>query len=181
MKNDEVLVIHIAGRQIAIRQEARKTLALRTIPDGLVALIPKTLDPASLEVDAFVERALAQRPKPKVSPPNPLMTEQMHDRVAHWAERVGFEVRRVQIRQMHTKWTGCSSQGNIALNTDILAFPAELVDYVIIHALLHPKFPGLGKGWQAMMSVYLPDWQEAERRLMVWQQDSNEATKEQVE
>ena len=40
---------------VRIRQEARKTLALRVTPDGLVALIPHQLDPDSATVRRFVQ------------------------------------------------------------------------------------------------------------------------------
>jgi predicted metal-dependent hydrolase len=44
----------------------------------------------------------------------------------------------------------------------------DLVEYVVCHELLHLKVPGHGKGWQALMGIYLPDWRERELRLAGW-------------
>jgi hypothetical protein len=68
---------------------------------------------------------------------------------------------------MRTKWASCSTQGTLTLNTDILGLPADLIDYILVHELLHLRIPDHNKGWQAMMSAYLPDWRRRQRRLMV--------------
>ena len=151
----------------------RKSLALRVTPHGLMALIPTALDPESDEVRAFIERALAPlralarlpEPVPQVEP----MTDAgLRDLVATWADLLSVHVTRIQIRRMRTKWASCSSLGNVTLNTDVLTLPRELVDYVVVHELLHVKFPGHGKGWQAMMTVYVPEWRELEAQLAGW-------------
>ena len=54
------------------------------------------------------------------------------------------------------------TEEELTVNTDVLALPRELVDYVVVHELLHVKFPGHGKGWQVMMSVYVPGWRALE-------------------
>ena len=41
-------------------------------------------------------------------------------------------------------------------------------EYVICHELVHRRVPEHGKGWQALMGTYLPDWRERERRLAGW-------------
>ena len=153
--------------EVEVRQQARKSLALRMTPGGLVALIPEALDPESGEVQAFVERALERLPEPT---PNvePMTDAALREVVAAWAERLEVEITRIQVRAMRTKWASCSSQGTLTVNTDVLALPRELVDYVVVHELLHVKFPGHGKGWQAMMTVYVPEWRELEAQLAGW-------------
>jgi hypothetical protein len=152
---------------VIIRLEERESLALRVTPDGLVALIPESLDPESARVRRFIERGLARlpAPEPAVEPHTP---EVLEGWIATWAARLEVEVGRVQIREMRTKWASCSSQGTLTLNRELLRMPRALVDYVLCHELLHLKVPGHGKGWQAMMGVYVPDWRERERRLAAW-------------
>jgi predicted metal-dependent hydrolase len=74
-----------------------------------------------------------------------------------WAERLGVQVRRVQIRAMRTKWASCSTNGTLTLNADVLKLPPDLVDYVLCHDLLHLKLPDHGKGFRASIGCYLPD------------------------
>ena len=71
----------------------------------------------------------------------------------------------MQIRAMRTKWASCSSRGTLTLNRDLLDLEDGLIEYVLVHELLHLRFPGHGKGWQAMMCVYVPDWEAREEVL----------------
>ena len=48
----------------------------------------------------------------------------------------------------------------------LLGMAAELVDYIIVHELLHLEIPEHGKGFRAMMGAWLPDWENLERVLM---------------
>lgn len=159
--------MRVGEHEVEVRPQARKSLALRVTPGGLVALIPKRLDPASETVRAFIERALLRLPKPAPTV-EPMTGDELRELVEAWAKRVGVQVTRIQIRMMRNKWASCSSQGTVTLNSNILSLPRELVDYIIVHELLHVRFPGHGKGWQAMMSVYVPGWREMERRLSGW-------------
>jgi|GEM_PF-253455 len=158
--------------KVRIQQQARKSLALRVTPEGLVALIPHGLDPDGPRVRCFIERGLERIPEP--SPPSEplrqaqggLLTPQaLRDLVAVWAQRIGVEVGRVCIREMRNKWASCSSRSTITLSRDLLQLPRDLVEYVVCHELVHLKIPGHGKGWQALMGICLPDWREREERL----------------
>ena len=150
--------------EVRVQQQARKSLALRVTPDGLVALIPHTLDPNAPAVRRFIERGLAKLPQPPL-PTATLTPQALRDLVTTWAERIGVQVERIYIREMRTKWASCSSRGTITLSRDLLQLPRDMVEYVVCHELVHVKIPGHGKGWQVLMSIHLPDWREREKRL----------------
>lgn len=152
---------------VAIRRQARQSLALRATPEGLVALIPRELNPTSETVRRFIERGIARLPAPE-PPPEPMTPAELDDLIAAWAERLDVEVGRVQLRQMRTKWASCSSQGTLTLHRDLLHLPRDLVDYVLCHELLHRKVPDHNQSWQLLMGIHLPDWRERERRLAAW-------------
>lgn len=157
-------VVH--GIEVDVRQQARKSMALRATPGGLVALIPRGMDPESDTVRRFIERGLARLPEPQLA--EPITGDALRALVDAWADRLGVSIARVQIRKMRNKWASCSSQGTITLNTQVLGLPRELVDYIVVHELLHLRFPGHRKGWQAMMGVYVPDWRELDLQLPAW-------------
>jgi hypothetical protein len=160
-------MMRVGEHEVEVRAQVRKSLALRATPGGLVALIPKALDLESDVVRAFIERALRRLPEP-AQVAFPMTDDELRALVELWAKRVEVQVTRIQIRTMRNKWASCSSQGTITLNSNVLSLPREVVDYILVHELLHVKFPGHGKGWQAMMSVYVPGWRELERRLAGW-------------
>ncbi len=154
-------------RDVAIRQQARQSMALRATPEGLVALIPRELDPGSETVQRFIERGIACLPAPDPLS-EPMTPAELDDLIAAWAERLDVEVRRVQVREMRTKWASCSSQGTLTLHRDLLRLPRDLVDYVLCHELLHRKVPNHNQSWQLLMGIHLPDWRERERWLAAW-------------
>lgn len=72
---------------------------------------------------------------------------------------------------MRNKWASVSTAGTLTLASDLLDLPREVVEYVVVHELLHIRIPDHGKGWQVSMSSYMPDWRERERRLVTLSAD----------
>jgi hypothetical protein len=69
---------------------------------------------------------------------------------------------------MRRKWASISSKGTLTLARDLLQLPKDLVDHIICHELLHLKIPTHNRGFHAMLSAYIPDWQERELCLEAW-------------
>jgi predicted metal-dependent hydrolase len=149
---------------IHYRHQKRKSLAAKVTPDGLTVLLPKDLDADGKEVQAFVARALASLPS-AAPPATSLDVAALQQLVTVWSERLGVAATRLQIRAMRNKWGSISTAGTLTLADDILALPYDLAEYVVVHELLHLKFPDHRQGWQVTMGFYLPDWRERERRL----------------
>ena len=85
--------------------------------------------------------------------------------MADWCDKLDVAVTRVQVREMRNKWGSISTAGTLTLADGILSLPLDLAEYVVVHELLHLKFPDHRQGWQVSMGMYLPDWRERERRL----------------
>lgn len=58
-------------------------------------------------------------------------------RTAELAREHGFSYRRVSIRRSRTRWGSCSAANNINLSLFLMQLPAHLIDYVILHELVH--------------------------------------------
>jgi len=58
-------------------------------------------------------------------------------RLQQLAKNHGFSYNRVFIRNQKTRWGSCSSKNNISLNMKLVKLPDELIDYVILHELVH--------------------------------------------
>ena len=75
--------------------------------------------------------------------------------VAAWAERIGVQPQSVTVRPMKRKWGSCSSAGRLTFDRDLLRQPAPLRAKVIVHELLHLKYPRHGKTFRALVRAYL--------------------------
>ncbi len=60
-------------------------------------------------------------------------------RLEELAEWQGFDYNKVYIRNQRTRWGSCSTSNNINLNMKLVLLPDELIDYVILHELLHTR------------------------------------------
>ena len=87
--------------------------------------------------------------------------------VRNWAIRIGVKPTRVQIRALRTKWASISTNGSMTLDTDLLALPKELGEFVIVHELVHLLVPNHGKVFKSFMHAYLPDWEIREKQLQM--------------
>ena len=142
---------------------------MRVTPAGIQVLIPADLDADSACVQAFIETGLEKlKPLEPDTSNEPLTAEDLHELATRWSERLGVEIRRVQVRAMRNKWASCSSNGILTLSTDLLELPRDLVNYVICHELVHLMVPDHGKGFRALIGCYIPNWENCERRLVLW-------------
>ena len=67
---------------------------------------------------------------------------------------------------MKTKWGSCNHEaGNIRLNTELVKKPKDLVEYVIIHEMVHLLEPTHNERFVALLDEHYPTWQEARAEL----------------
>ena len=101
---------------IRIHRQNRRSLVMKRTPVGLVVFIPRWLKPDSPQVRRFIDEGIA-----KLGTPAPAVEQtsaaELRALVAAWAERLGVQPGRVQVRDMYRKWGSCSSKGSITLNT----------------------------------------------------------------
>lgn len=60
-------------------------------------------------------------------------------RLNELALKHGFSYKRLTIRNQKTRWGSCSHANNISLNMQLVRLPQELIDYVILHELVHTR------------------------------------------
>lgn len=81
--------------------------------------------------------------------------ETFKEEVLTLAEDVGVKPREIHIRSMKRKWASCSSSGRLTFDKKLLDEPEELRLKVIIHELLHMKYPNHGKMFKLLLNTYL--------------------------
>ncbi len=58
-------------------------------------------------------------------------------RTEELAREHGFSYGRVSVRRSRTRWGSCSAINNINLSLFLMQLPSHLIDYVILHELVH--------------------------------------------
>ena len=63
----------------------------------------------------------------------------------------GYPYKELKIRKLTSRWGSCSSQKNITLSYFLMQLPWELIDYVILHELVHTRHLNHSPGfWRAL-------------------------------
>ena len=73
--------------------------------------------------------------------------------------------RRLYIKSQRTIWGSCSSKNNINLNIALMGLPRDLIDYVIMHELVHTKIKNHGERFWSALDSYIGDSRVLDRRL----------------
>lgn len=91
--------------------------------------------------------------------------EQLTARVQYLADLHGFSCNRVTVRRQRTRWGSCSPQNNISLNVNLILLPEPLMDYVILHELVHTRFHNHSHKFWAELDKYVPESKKVSRQL----------------
>jgi predicted metal-dependent hydrolase len=84
-----------------------------------------------------------------------MVTEAFKKEVQDWAKEIGVSPKEIHIRDLKRKWASCSSKGRLTFSSALLNEIVETRSKVIVHELLHLKYPNHGKMFKTLYSSYL--------------------------
>jgi predicted metal-dependent hydrolase len=76
-------------------------------------------------------------------------------RLQQLAELHGFTYSSVQIKRLKGRWGSCNQQKEIVLNCFLMQLPPKLIDYVIIHELVHTRIMAHGPAFWEEVGKYV--------------------------
>ena len=95
-----------------------------------------------------------------------LLHEAIREMITCWEPRLGVRVAGHYIQRMKTKWGSCNVRTRtIRLNTELVKKPKKLLEYVLVHEMLHLLEPTHSNRFVALLSQHYPTWREARSEL----------------
>lgn len=86
--------------------------------------------------------------------------------IAQWERKLGVKVNGYYLQRMKTQWGSCNHRaGNIRLNTELVKKPKDLLEYVVVHEMLHLLAPNHDEQFVALLDQHYPSWREARAEL----------------
>ncbi len=91
------------------------------------------------------------------------------DRLDQLAQKHGFAYNRVFIRNQKTRWGSCSTKNNINLNVNLVRLPDDLIDYTILHELVHTRIKNHSQRFWDQMDALLGDARKIDKKLSAYE------------
>lgn len=148
----------LIGKHSSLTLQPGDVLRTRSTANGLTVYVPPQYHTASAEVIRVVSSAIKRLLKKEAEMLLP-------DRAALWAEKYQFEYAAVHCKSMKSRWGSCNSQKVITLNTFLLMAPWDLIDYVIVHELVHTKYLHHGADFWNAVEQIIPDYKRCRKDL----------------
>ena len=95
------------------------------------------------------------------------------ERAAWYATKYGLSYKQVRITSAKTRWGSCSSKGTISFAWRLVMAPVPIIDYVVVHELVHMVEKNHGKAFWAKVKAIMPDfkqrieWLEVNEQLFI--------------
>lgn len=86
--------------------------------------------------------------------------------IRKWEGILGVQASGYFLQRMKTKWGSCNCRAaSIRLNSELVKKPRDLLEYVVVHELLHLLEPTHSERFVALLDQHYPRWREARAEL----------------
>jgi hypothetical protein len=108
---------------------------------------------------------LAQAALPKA----PIVFERWYRDQAHrvFSQRVewvaaqhGFKPGRIKVTSARQRWGSCSTRGTVSFAWRLVMAPVPVIDYVVVHELVHLQVKNHSKEFWGKVKVIMPDYEQ---------------------
>ena len=78
----------------------------------------------------------------------------INERIKIFTKLMDVKYSKIKIKDNSTRWGSCSNKGRLNFSLYLIAFPIEIIDYVIVHELAHLKeFNHSKRFWEIVNSI----------------------------
>jgi len=136
--------------------------AVRTTDLAITVRIPATMHTHNPIAQSAAERGAVKALKKQADALLP-------DRLRNLAERHNFEFATMSTKRLHSRWGSCDTTKHITLNIYLMQLPWHLIDYVLLHELVHTEHLDHSEAfWNRFLSI-LPNAKLIRRELKTHQ------------
>lgn len=86
--------------------------------------------------------------------------EKISERVKWYAQICGFKYNKVNITNAEKRWGSCGHNGNLNFSWRLIMAPLPVIDYVVVHELVHLEEKGHSKTFWNKVKVIIPEYEK---------------------
>lgn len=144
--------------RLVLRPDSSTQLTLKVADGAILVKYPRTLCDTDPVLQFIIRKGLIEAYRIEAK-------NYLPGRIAQLADQFGFKYKNVYIKNMKSRWGSCSAKNNINLNLQLLRFDNEVIDYVILHELLHTKIRNHSAIFWRNMEKLMPKFQQLRAEL----------------
>ena len=92
--------------------------------------------------------------------------EEVMDRIHPMVAEYRIKRPQIKVRNMKSIWGSCTTTGSaIRLNLQLMKADEACIEQVVLHELLHFRYPNHGKSFYDLLEQLMPDWKERKEKL----------------
>lgn len=91
--------------------------------------------------------------------------EKIEPLVKKWSLKTNLEYENLRFMKLEKRWGSCTPSNTIIINYNAIKLPYSLIDYLIVHELVHTKIKNHSKEFWAELSKHMPKWRELDERM----------------
>ena len=168
-------------REYKLIRSSRRTLALEIGRDLTLTVRAPIKMPLSVieefieKHDKWIEKKLDVMKNREIKPDNLLpeeiaalkmrAKEILPKKVDYFAEIMGLKPAGVKITSAKKRFGSCSGKNSLCFSYELMLYPDEAIDYVVVHELAHIKHRNHSAKFYNLIEKYLPDYKTREKIL----------------
>jgi len=124
----------------------RKNISVRISRAKINVIYPTRINSDSIAVQAAIRKGIERALKVEAK-------QFLPDKVKHLAVKFEFNYNKLTLKNIKSRWGSCSKKNNINLSVHLMRLPDHLIDYVILHELVHTVHHNHSKRFWAMLDT----------------------------
>lgn len=155
---DGLKPVRTRSHRLDVKAGPDGAFSVRLVKGSIKVRYPATFKITDQAVQAAILRGLIAAYRKEAKAYLPKRLEQL-------ANKYDFSYNRVFIKNHRSRWGSCSAKNNINLNLHLMRLPDDLIDYVLIHELVHTEVKNHGPKFWNMMEEKCKDAKILSKRL----------------
>ena len=88
------------------------------------------------------------------------------ERYEVYKDKIPVRPKKLEVRQMSTRWGSCTPSGNININWNCIMAPQFVFDYILVHELVHLKYHRHDNDFWQTVGFIVPNYEAAKDWLL---------------
>jgi len=135
------------NHELRVSRESQQKISFSICPGLVKVKVPEQFNIEDRDIQAFIHEVIIRTLRIEA-------LEYIPERLKIISEKFDLKYKKLSLRNQKTLWGSCSSKNNISLNVNLMRLPAHLIDYVLLHELVHTRHKNHGPDFWKTLNLY---------------------------